>query len=361
MKNFIFLTKTNQEGLYKPQTGRKNEIQRILLCISAACTILVVGLFSNAFEPLHTKAMAPSDNPTSLEKVQLGKILYFDKRLSADNKISCNTCHDVNKGGVDGLPTSKGIHGQLGPRNAPTVFNAAFLSTQFWDGREPSLEAQAKGPITNPKEMGMKDHATLMVKLKNVKGYEPLFKKAFPEEKDPMTIDNLAKAIGAYERTLITPNSPFDRFMKGHTKAMSPLAQEGMKNFEKVGCVSCHSGPNFSGPTLPVGTGFFMKFPTYTNNKYVSKYSLDKDLGRFQVTKNENDKHMWRVPTLRNIAQTAPYFHTGNVKSLDEAVRLMGKVQLNKDLNPKEVKSIVAFLKSLSGTLPLQKMPKFPN
>jgi len=284
---------------------------------------------------------------TSLE--ELGYHLYFDKRLSADNSISCNSCHDITnqKGGVDGLPTSVGINGQKGGRNAPTVWNAKFLSVQFWDGRAKDLADQAKGPITNPIEMGMENHEAAISKIKDVDGYKKLFAEAFKDQEDPINIENAAKAIAAFESTLITLNSPYD---KGK---MSAEAQAGFNTFKEVGCVSCHSGDHFAGPQLPIGTGFYMKFPTFPKADLEEKYEFSGDMGRYEVTENEADKHFYRVPTLRNIELTGPYFHNGRVNSLDEAVRVMGRTQLNKDLNAEEVNSIVAFLKSLTGELPI--------
>ena len=323
--------------------------------------ILVFSFTTFAFEPLPKVIPTPQDNPTTQEKIDLGRMLYFDKRLSADNTVSCNTCHDATKFGVDGLPTSKGIKGQFGGRNAPTVFNSAFLSVQFWDGRAPTLEEQAKGPIINPIEMGMKNHDLAVSNIKNVKGYAPYFKKAFPKEKDPITINAIAKAIAAYERTLITPNSPLDKYLAGDKKALSSEAQAGMELFQTVGCVACHSGPAFAGPIMPLGTGFYQKFPTIPGTSYDKKYQFTKDLGRFEATKNESDKHMFRVPTLRNIAKTGPYFHNGKVKDLNEAVKVMAKTQLNKDLKKDEVKKLVAFLSSLTGEFPKEKEPTLPQ
>lgn len=322
--------------------------------------VILFGLLAwgvaGAFEPLALKAPVPADNPMSKPKIELGKALYFDVRLSKDNSVSCNTCHDVNRGGVDGLPTSKGIGGQFGDRNSPTVFNAAFLSVQFWDGRAATLEDQAKGPLTNPIEMGMESHDAVIAKVKSIPGYVKAFERVFGK-KDPVTIDNLAKAIAAYERTLITPNSPFDRYVKGNKQALSPEALEGMTLFQTVGCVACHQGQAFAGPSLPVGQGFYMRFPNFPGSDYDKKYEFSKDLGRYKVTKNESDKNMFRVPTLRNVELTAPYFHNGKVATLDEAVRVMAKTQLNKDLSEADVKKLVAFLKSLTGQIPTTKPP----
>jgi cytochrome c peroxidase len=302
----------------------------------------------------------PVGNSMSPAKIELGKKLYFDPRLSRNGTVSCNSCHNVMKGGEDNSPVSTGIEGKKGGRSAPTVWNAAYMSVQFWDGRAPSLEEQAKGPMVNPVEMGMKDHDAVVTRLKKIPGYQAAFVEVYGSE-NPVTIDHAAQAIAAYERTLVTPNSAFDRFIKGDQKALSPAAKRGYQLVQTVGCVSCHNGPNFSGPAMAEGKGFFMKFPTFPGSKYENKYHLTDDLGRYNVTKNDADKHMWRVPTWRNIALTAPYFHNGSVKKLDEAVRVMAKVQLNKELKDGEVKDVVAFLKSLTGERPKQTKPELPK
>lgn len=325
-------------------------------------SLIFLILFSLGFaqnEALPQAAPVPKNNPQTPEKIELGKVLYFDPRLSYDGTVSCNSCHNVMNGGSDNRAVSVGVNGHKGARGSGTVFNSAFYSVQFWDGRAPSLEEQAKGPLTNPIEMGNKDHAQVVARLKKIPGYVELFTKVFGK-KDPVNIDNIAKAIASYERTLITPNSPFDKWKAGDKKAMSAQAQEGYKTFQSVGCVTCHSGPNFAGPTLPEGTGFFMKFPTFPDTKFDQLYKFTNDKGRFDVTKNKVDEHFFRVPTLRNIALTAPYFHNGSVITLEEAVKVMAKTQLNKDLSDKEVVSIVAFLNSLTGTIPPQTMPHLP-
>ncbi len=291
---------------------------------------------------------------------ELGLHLYFDKRLSADNSVSCNTCHNVANGaaGHDGLRVSNGIKGQKGERNSPTVWNSKFLSVQFWDGRAKDLTAQAKGPILNPGEMGMPNENVVMEKLKKVPAYVELFKKAFPDEKEPMTYHNLATAIAAFEETLVDYNSPYDKWKAGDKAAMSIEAIEGYQTFQAAGCVACHQGDNFSGPSLPVGTGFYMKFPSYPSPEIEKKYRIKDDKGRYEVTKKKSDEWMFRVPTLRNVARTSPYFHNGRVETLEEAIRVMGKTQLNKDLSEKEVASIAAFLKALNGDLPMIQEPK---
>ena len=323
--------------------------------------ILAAAFTSQArAEALPSKAPVPADNPMTSAKIELGKQLYFDTRLSKTGTVSCNSCHDVTAGGVDGTRVSTGIEGKQGGRNSPTVWNAAFLSVQFWDGRAPSLEEQAKGPLVNPVEMAMENHDFVVsVRVRKIPGYVKQFKAVFGGEQ-PVTIDNLAKAIAAYERTLITPNSPYDRFVKGNKKALSPSATRGMELVKTVGCQTCHSGPMFAGPPLPMGSGFYQKFPTFEDSDYVGQYDLKGDTGRHDATKNDADRHMWRVATWRNVAVTAPYFHNGRVATLDEAVRVMAKTQLNKDLKSDEVTDIVAFLESLTGEFPKQTMPRLP-
>jgi cytochrome c peroxidase len=300
----------------------------------------------------------PADNPMTPEKIELGKKLFFDTRLSRNNKISCNSCHNVMKSGDDNLARSPGHEGKLGGRNSPTVWNSAFHSVLFWDGRAASLEEQAKGPIINPLEMGMENHDKLVELISKVPAYTTEFAKVYGP--GPVTIDKMVKAIAAYERTLITPRSPYDRFVKGDSKALSASAQRGMKLVETVGCTTCHNGPLFSGPPLPPGQGFYQKFPLIPGSEYEKKYRLTEDLGRYLETKNEADKNLWRVPTWRNVATTGPYFHNGLVKKLDEAVRVMAKTQLGKTLPDAEVNDIVAFLESLTGERPQQTRPKLP-
>jgi len=312
------------------------------------------------WQALPSKAPEPADNPSTAAKVELGRMLYHDPRLSSSGTVSCNSCHNVMNGGEDNRGGSVGVRGQVGGRSAPTVWNSAFNSVQFWDGRAPSLEAQAKGPVTNPIEMGMKSWDDVVARLKSIPGYGQAFSAAFGSA-DSITADNAAKAIAAYERTLITPNSAYDRYVNGDKNAMTEQQVRGMNTFAEVGCSSCHSGPAFNGPQLPEGTGFFMKFPTYQNGYLEAQYSLSTDLGRYDVTKNEADQHLYKVPTLRNVALTAPYFHNGKVKSLEDAVKVMAKLQLNKDLSPQQTGDLVAFLNALTGEFPKQEMPRLPN
>ncbi|MHB8255213.1 MAG: cytochrome-c peroxidase [Acidiferrobacter sp.] len=309
---------------------------------------------------LPAKPPVPADNPMTPAKVALGKELFFDPRLSSTGTISCDSCHNVMGDGTDNRKFSQGVNGTLDTdRNTPTVFNAAFLSVQFWDGRAASLEAQAKGPLLNPKEMGMTNGKEVAARIDAIPGYRAQFKKVF-KGAQPVTFNNITKAIATYERTLITPNSPFDRYARGNKNAISPAARKGFMLVQQVGCTACHSGPMFNGPQLPMGQGFFMRFPTYTNNKYVAEFHLMAHLGRYQVTHNPADKHMWIVQSWRNVALTAPYFNNGSVNTLPQAVRVMAKVQLNKTLTAVQVRDIVAFLDSLTGQFPRQTMPRLP-
>ncbi len=333
---------------------------RHLPASTLVAALFATGLAAHAMEPLPAKVPVPADNPITASKVELGKKLYFDPRLSVDGTVSCNSCHNVMAGGTDNRPVSVGVGGKKGSRSAPTVWNSAYLTAQFWDGRAPTLEEQAKGPILNPVEMGMPSADVVVARIKGIPGYAEEFKSVFGG-KDPVTYDNIAKAIATYERTLVTRNSPFDRYMHGDKHALSAQAQRGMKLVEQIGCTACHMGPNFAGPTaLPMGQGFYQKFPLNTDNDYVKKYHLEDDLGRYQVTKNDNDKHMWRVPTWRNVALNAPYFHNGSVPTLDEAVRVMARTQLNTTLTDAQVADIVTFLNSLTGEFPKQTLPRLP-
>lgn len=323
---------------------------------------LIAGLLSSnsyaQWSPLPTQAPAPADNPTTPDKVELGKMLFFDPRLSSTGTIACASCHNVMEGGDDHRPTSMGVHGLTGGRNAPTVWNAAFLSTQFWDGRAASLEEQAKGPITNPIEMGMATIDLAVNRIKAIPDYVPWFERAFGDA--TIDVDTIAKAIAAYERTLITPGSAYDRFAAGETSALNEQQKRGMDTFAATGCIACHNGANFSGPERPQGSGFFMKFPTFPNSPYVAKYKLEEDKGREQATGAASDRHFWRVPTLRNLVYTAPYFHNGAVKSLPEAVKVMASTQLNRTLSDTDADDVAAFLGSLTGPFPQQTMPRLP-
>ncbi len=308
---------------------------------------------------LPTHAPAPKDNPTTDVRVELGKKLYFDPRLSLTGTVSCNSCHNVMEGGDDGRPSSMGILGRIGPRNAPTVWNSAFQNSQFWDGRSPSLEDQAKGPLLAPPEMGMLDHDAVVDRIRAVPGYIKEFEVVFG--KDALNIENAAKAIAAFERTLITPNSPYDQFVGGDKDALTEQQARGMKLFDSVGCTECHSGPAFNGWTADSTEPVFFEFPRDADNPYVKKYKLTEDVGRFVVTKNSEDKHRFKTHTLRNATLTAPYFHNGAVDSLSEAVRVMASTQLDAELTDANVADIVAFLSALEGEFPEIAVPRLPS
>lgn len=333
------------------------EIKRML----GALTLAVVSMSVSAIEwqALPTKAPEPANNPTTPAKVELGKLLYHDVRLSSNGVLSCNSCHNVMNGGDDNRAGSIGVRNQVGGRSAPTVWNSAFNSVQFWDGRAPSLEEQAKGPVTNPSEMGLKSWDEAVSRLKAMPEYTKAFAAAFGGDSS-VTADNAVKAIAAYERTLITPNSPYDKYVKGDKSALTEQQVKGMNTFAELGCVGCHSGPAFNGPQLPEGTGFYQKFPANVNGVLEAKYDFSSDLGRFEATKDASDKHFFKVPTLRNIALTAPYFHNGKVQTLEEAIKVMGTLQLNKDLSPEQVSDIAAFLNGLTGEFPKIEMPRLP-
>ncbi len=320
----------------------------------------VVAGASMAWAQMPSHVPIPKDNPQTPAKIELGKQLYFDPWASSTGTVSCNSCHNIMANGTDNRPVSMGVHGDLGGRNAPTVFNAAFRSVQFWDGRARSLEEQAKGPLMNPVEMGMPSEVVITARIKSIPGYRKEFDEVFGGP-DPITFDHIAQAIASFERTLITSPSPYDRYRRGDKSALTSAAQRGLKLAQSAGCTTCHSGPMFNGPAEPMGTGFYMQFPLNSDNEYVKKYNLTADLGRFEVTHQDADKHMFVVQSWRNVEITAPYFHNGSVKSLDEAVRVMAKTQLNQTLTGAQVQDLVAFLDSLTGGFPHITMPRLPE
>ena len=277
-------------------------------------------------------------------------MLYFDPRLSASHTISCSSCHSIGLGGADAESTSIGHRWQHGGRNAPTVFNAVFNKAQFWDGRAKDLEEQAGGPMVNPLEMASPP-AHVVEQLKGIPGYADAFAKAFPGEANPVTLANAQKAIAVFEATLITPNAPFDRFINGDANALSAMQKQGLGLFMDKGCAACHNGVN-------VGGGMYAPFGV------VEKPGADilppGDKGRFMVTKTPSDEYVFKVPTLRNIALTAPYFHTGQVWDLRQAVAIMGTSQLGVQLTDDEIDKITAFLGSLTGDQPKVTFPILP-
>jgi len=327
--------------------------------------LLAVGLLAFAAFPadaqlwhsLPARAPEPAANPVTPAKVDLGRILFHDKRLSESRTVSCATCHSLKDGGADGQRSSVGVHGQNDGRNALTVWNVGFLTSYFWDGRSASLEDQAIAQLLNPLDMGIKDLPYLTARLRGIAGYKPYFERAFGAAEAVVTAENAVKAIAAFERTLVTPDTPYDRYVNGDKTAMTEDQLRGMQYFQDVGCVQCHQGAAFDGPAIQVGTPFVMKFPTYSRSPYVASYELMKDQGLFEWTGKESDRFQWRVPSLRNLKYTAPYLHNGSVPTLADAVRVMGSTELGKTFTDGEVADLVAFLGALSGPLPEVAVP----
>lgn len=289
----------------------------------------------------------PERESAEQAKIDLGRTLYYDTRLSKNQDISCNSCHQLDRFGVDGEPTSPGHKGQRGSRNSPTSFNAALHISQFWDGRAADVEEQAKGPVLNPVEMAMASGDEVLAVLRSIPGYRPMFEAAFPAEAEPMTYDNVARAIGAFERRLLTP-SRFDRFLEGDLAALNDEELQGLALFTDTGCTTCHNG-------VAIGGGMFQRIGL------VNPYET-ADAGRFAVTGQEADRRAFKVPSLRNVAETGPWFHDGSVASLDDAVRLMAHHQLGRDLNARQIATLAAFLRSLTGTVDMDyvKAPELP-
>ncbi|MCA9598676.1 MAG: cytochrome-c peroxidase [Myxococcales bacterium] len=295
------------------------------------------------------KEMTSEKNPITEPKVELGRMLYYDARFSKNQDISCNSCHDLEKFGVDGKPVSEGHKGQKGGRNGPTVYNAAGQFVQFWDGRAADVEEQAKGPVTNPVEMAMPADKDVLAVINSIPEYVDAFKKAFPDDKTAVSFDNFGKAIGAFERKLVTP-SRWDKFIGGDASALTDEEKRGAKLFMDTGCTTCHAGPYVGGQM-------------YQKAGLVKPWPNQKDQGRFEVTKNDSDKMMFKVPVLRNIAKTGPYFHDASATTLEQAVTIMADHQLGKRLEEAQVKDIVAFLNALTGDVPsdLIKKPELPK
>lgn len=302
--------------------------------VSATDTERLIRRANRYFSPL-PEAMPGAENDTTA-RIALGKKLFFDKRLSINNAQSCASCHRLEDGfaGVDNLPTSPGAKGQQGTRNSPTVLNAGWQRTQFWDGRAEDLVAQAKEPILNPIEMGMPDEQFVEKKIRAIADYQSAFAAAFPGEKPVVSYQLIAEAIAAFERTLITP-SRFDDFLNGDAQALNEAEQRGLVSFIKLDCKSCHDGVLLGGESFE---------PLGKENPYANQ----TDLGLYELTKNEDDRMVFKVSSLRNVALTAPYYHDGKIKTLSEAVRTMGKLQLDVELTEQQVKDMVSFLNALT-------------
>jgi cytochrome c peroxidase len=333
----------------------------IAVAVCAALTLSLTSALAND-SALREKAKAAglqalpygagqvTDNALTREKITLGAMLFFDPRLSASGVISCNTCHNLGTGGDDNLPTSVGHGWQKGPRNAPTVLNAVYNKAQFWDGRAEDLKAQAKGPVQAGVEMANQP-AAVVETLKSMPEYVERFGRAFPGEADPVTFDNMARAIEAFEATLVTPGSPFDAWIEGNDNALTADEKLGLDLFVSKGCTACHAGVNFGGQEY---------YPFGLIKKPGADILPPEDKGRFQVTKTASDAYVFRAAPLRNVAITAPYFHSGQVWDLEQAVAVMGTAQLGTQLKDDEAKLIATFLGSLTGEQPQVEYPILP-
>ena len=351
--------------------------------------LVTLGIFSTAVfgTPAHTlqalpdKPPEPPDNPTTPEKVELGKFLFFDPRLSGDGSTSCATCHDPNHAWGKRQVFSPAYPGNKHFRNSPTILNAAYNLFMFWDGRTKGLEEQAKKPIESPFEMNLV-HELMVERLKRIPKYREMFKKAFPEDKEPITVENVVKAIAAFERTIVCNDSPFDLYMRGDRNAMTPEQIKGLKLFVgKAGCVQCHNGPNFTDEKLHI-TGVPKNkleddtLVAITRNFVVRTAGLnpeevDRDLGAYFSTKDPKLKGAFKTPSLRNVALTPPYMHNGVFKTLDEVIEFYnqgGGDVPNKDpllkplnLTEEEKKALKAFLEALTcKTVPYVEEPELP-
>lgn len=287
------------------------------------------------FQPL-PRTVEADDATTELTK--LGRDLYFDRRLSHDGTISCNSCHDLADYGADHERTSAGVGGKRGRRNSPTVYNAAGYFAQFWDGRSPTVEAQAAGPLLNPVEMAMPSGAAVVKTLKALPYYRAAFARAFPSNADPVSFEHVGTAIGAFERSLVTPGR-WDDYLRGKSEALTVAERRGLQTFLNTGCMTCHTGPYLGGSM-------------FEHLGVIEPWPDQRDPGREEITHQPQDHMVFKVPSLRNVAKTAPYFHDGSAATLDDAVRLMGQHQLGTTLSSDEVTSIVAWLNALTSPLP---------
>ena len=305
------------------------------------------------FKPLPDLAEMQKVRPFTEEQVKLGQQLWYENRLSKGNTVSCNSCHNLATAGVDNMPTSAGHKSQFGARNSPTALNAALLGSQFWDGRAADVEEQADGPLLNPVEMANATEADAAAKIAGIPEYQEKFKAAFPED-GAVSFKNITTALGAFERTLLTPTR-WDDYLKGNVSALSEQERKGVRAFMDNGCMSCHSGVNLGGT-------MFQKFGLVDGPYWKHIDDPKHDKGRADVTKKAEDEFFFRVPGLRNVERTYPYFHNGSVWELDKAVNIMAKAQLGKTLAPEDTENIVAFLKALSGNVPesARTMPELP-
>jgi cytochrome c peroxidase len=335
---------------------------KTIVCLAFLCTARIASAASadedllkqanRVFGPL-PQVMTSEQNPVTPEKVKLGKLLFFEPRISIDGTISCAKCHPISLYAADGLRKAVGNNCRPNPRNSPTIFNAAEQISAHWIGNRTNVEDQARQSVTGPPAFGMPSNEAVEKKLKESKEYRMMFKEAFPGDKNPVTVDNLAKAVGAYERTLVTP-APFDAYVKGDINALTGQQKRGLKAFIDGGCSTCHFSAYFGGRV-------YQKFGVWEPYwKYTKSEPVDE--GRYVVTKNDADKYVFKVPVLRNVEKTPPYFHDGSVDKLGDAVTIMAKIQTGKDLTKKQVDDISAFLGSLTGDIPddAAKVPVLP-
>ncbi|SFC22045.1 cytochrome c peroxidase [Marinospirillum celere] len=317
-----------------------------LLALSAGTLVADDGYhskYADRFEPLPAIAPIPANNSLTKEKIELGKMLFFEPRISASGVISCATCHNPALGWTDRIPRATGHNGQVGDRNTPTVLNSGFFTAQFWDGREDDLEGQALGPIEADIEMAMSlDDA--IARLKEFDQYKEAFAAAYGGEgEEQITPENIAFALASFQRTLNTPNSPFDRYLRGDLNALTEKEKRGMAAFADNGCAACHSGPALTDSSFHA-----IQVPGST------------DLGRYEVTGDEGDKYRFKTPTLRNVAVTYPYFNNGGVESLEEATQIMAREMLGREFDDQTIKDVVAFLHTLTGEMPNITIPALP-
>lgn len=301
-----------------------------------------LGDYRDRFEPLPHLPPIPAHNSLTEEKVELGNMLFFEPRISSSGVISCATCHNPALGWADRIPRATGHDGQIGERNTPTVLNSGFLSAQFWDGREPDLEGQALGPIQADIEMAM-DLDAALERLEEFELYQEKFSEAFPDDADPINKGNLAQALASFQRTLNTPNSPFDRYLRGDMNAIDDQEKRGMQAFVDTGCIACHSGPALT-----------------DSNFWAIQVPGSTDVGRFDVTGDEADMYKFRTPTLRNVGVTYPYMNNGATETLEEAVAIMGREMLNREFEDEMIADITAFLHTLTGKMPEFEVPALP-
>jgi len=333
---------------------KKPSLLTCLLCFLAASPAIaqdeLMRSAQSLFEPIPTQAPAVKGIERTPARVELGKMLYFEPRLSESHAIACNSCHMVGLGGVDLQETSIGHHWQRGGRNAPTVLNAVFNTAQFWDGRAKDLQEQAGGPLVNPIEMGTTEQH-VVEQLNGIPGYVAAFKQAFSGQANPITFENVRNSIALFESTLVTPNAPFDRYLKGDQNALTAQQREGLQLFISKGCAVCHRGMN-------VGGGMYAPFGVV--ERPGAEFLPPGDKGRFEVTKTVSDEYVFRVPTLRNIDLTPPYFHTGRAWDLRQAVAVMGSSQLGIELSDTQVDRITDFMHALTGEQPAVVYPILP-